>query len=447
MRLFSFTFLVICFNFLNAQTLDLETFATGFTDPLTIANAGDERLFVMEQGGVIKIVQPDGTVNPTPFLDISNLTNGGGERGLLGLAFDPDYATNGNFYVNYTNNSGDTVIANYTVSANPDVANTQGTILLTIDQPFGNHNGGCILFGPDGYLWISMGDGGSGGDPQDNAQDNNDLLGKMLRIDVDGDQYTIPTDNPFVAGGGQAEIWSTGLRNAWKFSFDAMNGDAWIADVGQGQIEEINTQPFSDAGLNYGWRCYEGNNEFNFDNCSTSTEFIFPIATYGHTGGRCSVTGGYVYRGAEFPNLIGKYIFADFCTSEFGTLDNNTISWHGSFAGVLPAGFGEDVNGELYVAGLQSGIIYKIVDSSMSVVEQEKWETSISPNPFKDKLQINSSHTFEKVYIYNMDGKEVFHTSNNSTSIEINLQNLPIGNYVMQLYSGNKIQSFKILKK
>src|SRR5690554_2313016 len=252
-----------------AQTIILTPFATGFSDPVEIAHCGDDRLFIVQQGGAIKVVNSDGSVNAENFLNLSSLISTGSERGLLGLAFHPNYESNGYFFVNYTNTSGNTVIARYSVSnSNPNVADpSSGVILLTINQPFSNHNGGCIKFGPDGYLWISMGDGGSGGDPNNNGQNKSSLLGKMLRIDVDGETYTSPSDNPFVGTDGADEIWAYGLRNAWKFSFDRETGDVWIADVGQNAIEEINHESSTEPGLNYGWRCYEGNNTYNTSGC------------------------------------------------------------------------------------------------------------------------------------------------------------------------------------
>ena len=251
--------ILLLFNNIYSQNVTLESFGPSFDDPVEIKHAGDDRLFIVEQPGEIKILNSNGTVNSTPFLDIRDeVSTNASERGLLGLAFHPNYPSTPYFFVNYTNNSGDTVIAKYSVSSDPDIANTNETILLTIDQPYSNHNGGCINFGPDGYLYIGMGDGGSGGDPQNYSQNLNSLLGKMLRIDVDnGDPYAIPNDNPY-----GDEIWASGLRNPWKFSFDT-NGDLWIADVGQYTWEEINLVTNDPGGLNYGWRCYEGNHTFN----------------------------------------------------------------------------------------------------------------------------------------------------------------------------------------
>ncbi|NUM49465.1 MAG: PQQ-dependent sugar dehydrogenase, partial [Anaerolineales bacterium] len=307
----------------------LTAFATGLSNPVAIAHAEDERLFVVERAGLIRIVQPNGSVLGTPFLDIQSLVlDNPNERGLLGLAFHPDYANNGYFYINYTRDDasaaldGDTVIARYQVSADPNVANpASAQILMVIDQPEWNHNGGMLAFSPiDGYLYIGMGDGGSGGDPWNNAQTTSVLLGKMLRIDVDGggtapdscgmtnQNYTVPADNPLADGAGGAcdEIWATGVRNPWRFSFDRVTGDLYIGDVGQGTWEEVNFQPAAGpGGENWGWRCYEGNHAYNTTGCGPIGSYDFPFFEYQHTSSRCSVTGGYVYRGSQFPVFYG----------------------------------------------------------------------------------------------------------------------------------------------
>jgi len=267
--LLSFGLLIVSF-FVQAQTIALQSFATGFSEPLEITHAGDSRLFVVQKGGLIRIVNANGSVNATPFLDLSTLVSTNSERGLLGLAFHPNYATNGFFFVNYSNTAGNTVIAKYSVSANANIANTTGTILMTINQPYSNHNGGSIKFGGDGYLYIAMGDGGSSGDPQGYSQNlsltninvvsnpSRIYLGKMLRIDVNttapGLNYGFPSTNPYVNEAGKQEIWAIGLRNPWKFSFNRLNGDLWIADVGQGSVEEIDkvVNPLT-AGLNFGF--------------------------------------------------------------------------------------------------------------------------------------------------------------------------------------------------
>ncbi len=435
---------VIFFSVVSfAQEFELQLFAEGFTSPVDIAHAGDDRLFVVQQSGQIRILNADGSINQTPFLNINSIISSGGERGLLGLAFAPDYATTGRFYIDYTNSAGNTVIARYTVSDNPDVANPDGTILLTIDQPFSNHNGGNIHFGPDGYLWISMGDGGSGGDPNGNGQNINALLGKILRIDVSGETYTSPADNPFVGEEGADEIWSYGVRNPWKFSFDRETGDVWIADVGQSAIEEINHRLSTEGGLNYGWRCYEGNNTYNTSNCADADTMTFPVASYNHTGGRCSITGGYVYRGSLYPNLTGTYFYADYCSGEIGVF---ALGQPAEFVTELPGTFittfGEDVNGELYVGG--SGKIYKIIGEEMSVNENQKSNVSVYPNPVNDYLNIKSDKKVKSVSIYTIDGR-LLNTFKNTK--KINLYNYASGNYIVIIDFEKMTKTIKITKK
>jgi glucose/arabinose dehydrogenase len=359
----------------QAQQVVLLNFASGLSGITDIKHAGDERLFVVEQQGRIKILDLNGTINPDNFLNITPKVSSGGERGLLGLAFSPDYANDGYFYVNYTNTSGNTVISRFSVSTNnPDKADSLSEmILMTINQPYTNHNGGHIAFGPDGYLYIGMGDGGSGGDPQDRSQNPTELLGKMLRIDPGGGgTYSVPASNPFVSNPGyQPEIWSLGVRNPWRFSFDRITGDLWIADVGQALWEEINFQPASSAGgENWGWRCYEGNAPHNLAGCLPVSNYDFPVHEYPHSGPNsgCSVSGGYVYRGAEYPSLFGRYFYADYCTGLLGSInvDNNCAgtmqnTYHGNIA-ISPTTFGEDVYGNLYIGG--AGSIKKIADTS-----------------------------------------------------------------------------------
>lgn len=445
MKAFLFLLFTISTFLLNAQTIELETVANGINNPVEIKHAGDDRLFIVEQTGRIKIIQADGTVNNTPFLNVSNLISSGGERGLLGLAFAPDYAETGRFYINYTNNSGDTTIARYTVSANPDVANSSGQVLLTIDQPFSNHNGGNIHFGQDGYLYISMGDGGYAGDPNNYGQNKNSLLGKMLRIDVSGENYTSPADNPFVGVAGADEIWAYGLRNAWKFSFDHATDEIWIADVGQNAIEEINVQSVESEGLNYGWRCYEGNDTYNPSGCANASTMIFPVATYSHSNGRCSITGGYVYRGTEFENMMGKYFFADYCSGEIGMVDENTLTWMVDIPNVFFTTFGVDYENNLYIAG--SGRIYKVIDSdAMSTTNVSLPKPQIYPNPAKDIVQIKNMESLDKIMIFSSEGKllkEIQQPNENQFSVA----EFPKGIYLIQLISGNKIHSYKIIKE
>ncbi|MFT6360088.1 MAG: glucose/arabinose dehydrogenase [Saprospiraceae bacterium] len=364
---------------LTAQIdLQLEEFANGFSGPLDLQHAGDDRLFVVEQNGAIKIIDADGNTLPTPFLDIDNIVNNNvNERGLLGLAFHPDYQTNGFFYVNYSNASGDTHISRFSVSADPNVADPDNeVVLMVVDQPFNNHNGGGLDFGPDGYLYIGLGDGGSGGDPQGNGQNTNTLLAKILRIDVDNDSpYAIPSDNPFVDDADILdEIWSIGMRNPWRFSFDRETGDLWIGDVGQNEFEEIDFEPAdSPGGLNYGWRCYEGFSTFNTSGCGNASEYTDPAWDYANNNsvGR-SVTGGYVYRGEEFPDLVGHYIYADFVSGRIWSLTpdgnggwNNVelLNWDNNQIG----SFGEDLNGEMYVVALQEGTVYKIMGACQAI--------------------------------------------------------------------------------
>ena len=423
-----------------AQEFTLELFAQGLNSPVELVHAGDDRLFVVEQGGRIKIINNDGTVNATPFLNISSKISIGGERGLLGLAFAPDYETSGRFYVNYTYTAGDTVIERYTVSGNPDVANSDGTVLLTIDQPFGNHNGGNIHFGPDGYLWISMGDGGSSGDPNNYGQNKNVLLGKMLRIDVSGDTYTSPSDNPFVGEDGADEIWAYGLRNAWKFSFDSETGDLWIADVGQNVIEEINKQSSETPGLNYGWRCYEGNNAYNTSGCDAPETMVFPIATYNHSGGRCSITGGYVYRGTTYPNLVGKYFFADYCSGEIGWVDGDTLEFRTDTNDFI-TGFGQDMSGQLYIVG--SGKVQKIVGQTMGVTDPNRIQISIHPNPTTNFVNITSNKPVDEIALYTMEGKLLEKHINLQ---KIDLSKYPKGVYIVTILSGKLQKTQKVIK-
>lgn len=427
----------------QSQTLNLQSFATGFSSPVEITHApNDSRLFVVQKGGLIRIVNTNGTVNSTPFLNVSGLSNGS-EQGLLGLAFHPNYASNGLFFINYTNTAGDTVIARYSVSSNPDVANPTGTILMTIDQPYSNHNGGTLKFGPDGYLYIGMGDGGSADDPQGYAQNmtvnpsfpSRIFLGKMLRIDVNsGTLYGIPPTNPYIGQAGKEEIWARGLRNPWKFSFSKVNGDLWIADVGQYDIEEINkiTYPFPNTGLNFGWRCYEGNVSYLTSGCEPMNTMTFPLAQYNHDSGRCSITGGFFYTGTTYPNLQNKYIFADYCSGEVGYInDANQVVWSYDSPGFITT-FGEDVNGELYVAS--SGILYRVIDTSLNTNEFQKSGIAVYPNPAKSILNIKNNSTFflNKIRIHDVTGKTIIKRDvNNSQMNSIEVSEIASGVYII----------------
>jgi len=354
-----------------AQEIVLEQVATGLQSPVSITHAGDSRLFITQQRGTIVIY--DGTgILPTPFLDIHDLVLCCGERGLLSVAFHPNYAENGFFYVNYTEISGPgtTVIARYSVSAtDPNRANPgSAKVLLRVSQPFANHNGGQLLFGPDGYLYIGMGDGGSQGDPGNRAQNLADRLGKMLRIDVNsGDPYGVPASNPLGGTGARSEIWAYGLRNPWRFAFDRGTGDLWIADVGQGLWEEIDFQPATSiGGENYGWRRMEGTHCFNPSNNCNDGSMVLPVIEYGHSDGACSVTGGYVYRGSRYQRLNGTYIYGDYCNgmiwgatrSSGGTVTSRLLIDTNMFIST----FGEDFSGEVYVADYVNGRLHHIAD-------------------------------------------------------------------------------------
>jgi glucose/arabinose dehydrogenase len=345
--------------------IELVVVATGLNSPVHLAAPpGDQRLFVVEQGGRIRIIQ-DGQLLGGSFLDISADVSSGGERGLLSLAFHPDYTTNGYFYVNYTDPSGDTRVVRYTVSGNPNLADAASDkLILTVAQPFGNHNGGLVTFGPDGMLYVGMGDGGDAGDPQDHGQDRNTLLGALLRIDVDGgDPYAIPPDNPFV---GQAmtrdEIWAYGLRNPWRFSFDAPGGVMYVADVGQNRWEEVNAVATTDAGVNYGWRVMEGTQCFNPSVGCDQTGLELPVLEYSHSQG-CSVTGGHAYRGSVLTGLTGHYFYGDYCSGwirSFRLQNGEATSprtWDLGSVGRITS-FGVDAANELYVLSDQ-GTVYR----------------------------------------------------------------------------------------
>ena len=423
----------ICYNSSFSQSVLLESFGPSFNSPVEIKNAGDERLFVVEKSGKIKILNQNGSVNSTPFLDIEDrVSTNANERGLLGLAFHPNYPENPFFFVNYTNNSGATTISKFSVSANQDIANDSETILLEINQPYANHNGGCINFGPDGNLYIGMGDGGSGGDPQNFSQNTESLLGKMLRINVNSGAYSIPENNPY-----GDEIWSVGLRNPWKFSFDSLNGDLWIADVGQNEFEEINMVQNNPANINYGWRCYEGNEPYNLSGCPDEG-LTFPVSTYSHYSSgdfKCSITGGYVYRGNQISGLNGVYFFADYCSGEIGLLSKNeNDEWDMSLAFPNINGswvsFGEDINGELYIASINGGI-YKIIDAALSNNEIDSNTLNYFPNPFQDYIQINSDRPIN-IELYDLSGRKLREFKNYNQEI-LDLGFLNKGTYIIKV--------------
>jgi glucose/arabinose dehydrogenase len=350
--------------------LTTNTVASGLASPLDLqAPPGDRsRLFVVERGGRIRIVKSRQVLG-TPFLDLSGRITSGGERGLLGLAFHPRYAENGRFFVNYTNPNGDTHISEFRVSSNPDAADAGSErILLTVDQPFANHNGGGLAFGGDGMLYAGLGDGGSGGDPLGNGQNLSTRLGKMLRLDVDRPGL-VPPDNPFVATAGAApEIWAYGLRNPWRFSFDRGTGDLYIGDVGQDSFEEIDVETAPrHGGQDYGWNVMEGTHCYNSASCSTAA-LTLPVFEYCHDAG-CSVTGGVVYRGCRLPGYAGAYFYGDYCSAFVRSFryQNGAVSderdWTNSLGQGLSSisSFGVDAEGEIYILDLDRGSVNKVV--------------------------------------------------------------------------------------
>ncbi len=351
------------------QKITLDEVVSGLFKPTSLTNAGDRRLFATEQAGRILILDGNGIL-PEPFLDIVDRVGSVSlEQGLLSIAFHPNYPDDGRIFVNYTDRAGSTVVSSFQVSPeNINKANTSSEqLILKITQPFENHNGGQLQFGPDGYLYIGMGDGGSAGDPLNSGQDLSTLLGAILRLDVDTeDPYTLPLDNPFVGRDSiRNEIWASGLRNPWRFSFDRWSGDLFIADVGQNQWEEINFQPFaSSGGENYGWNVLEATHCFLQGSCDSS-EYVLPVAEYDHIEGGCSVTGGYVYRGENYPEMSGNYLFGDYCSgriwSLFRSSDGEWILNDVLDSDLAISSFGEDSSGELYVLDHNGGSIFRVV--------------------------------------------------------------------------------------
>jgi hypothetical protein len=451
MRFLLTAVLSVCFLFCSAQPeLVLVDKLEGFTRPVDITGAGDgsNRLFVVEQPGRIRVIdQTTGMIQTSDFIDLRNIVrDAGNEQGLLGLAFHPDFQNNGYFFVNFssdgevTPNRGETVIARYTATGpNLDVVETDTRkIILTIIQPFSNHNGGGIAFGPDGYLYIGMGDGGSGGDPEDNGQDPQSLLGKMLRIDVDvaddATLYEIPADNPFVGDNSVLdEIWALGLRNPWRISFDRMTNDLWIADVGQVAREEIDLQPASSTGgENYGWDCREGLTDYPSTGsspgsasslCGNGSVYTDPIFDYprSSTTGGFSITGGFVYRGTQAEDLLGYYICADYASANFFLISPDTGNGRSlTVQRNLPisdiSSFGEDDEGNLYVANLAEGSIHRIrgemIPVSTVAAENSAGGPRIYPNPIHRDFNISIPELQQagtvNVRVFSSSGKLVY---------------------------------------
>ncbi|MBK9272092.1 MAG: PQQ-dependent sugar dehydrogenase [Saprospiraceae bacterium] len=438
-KIFSILLILISHFSLAQNAIRLTQVTGNLSLPVYLTHAGDDRIFVIEKQGRIRIIQ-NGILLPDPYLNIvSKVNSRGNEQGLLGMAFHPDYASNGKFYVNYSaQGAGNTIVAEYLVRPNnPNKADSLSErILINIPQPYGNHNGGCIKFGMDRYLYIGMGDGGSGGDPQNYAQNPKSLLGKMLRIDVDTTVgYKIPPSNPFVGSLSLLpEIWSIGLRNPWRFSFDRLTGDQWIGDVGQGEWEEINFQASnSSGGENYGWRCYEGDATFNLNGCAPRNTYVFPVIAYKGDESvlGCSVTGGYVYRADSCSYLYGKYIYGDYCSGIVWGLDrqsdtsfnNQRMYTHTRFR---LSSFGEDHAGNLYLVdigtGGPNGAIFRISDTcNLSIRE-------IISNPSCD------GKSDGKIEITNGGSNLKFLWSNGDSTASI--QNLAAGSYSVTVSQG-----------
>ena len=361
----------------SAAAVKLTVVATGLSNPVLVTspNDGTHRLFIVQQTGSIRIVQ-NGVLQPGTFINLASSVSKGGEQGLLGLAFHPSFKTNRKFYINFTDVHGATVVREYKASpTNPNrVQKGSGRTIIRIAQPYSNHNGGNLAFGPDGYLYIGMGDGGSGGDPGNRAQNINSLLGKMLRLNINGTSgskaYRIPSTNPYVGKAGLDEIWQRGLRNPWRFSFDKVTGSLWIGDVGQNRYEEVDravkTSTGDGRGYNWGWHVMEGFHCYApSSGCSTSGKRL-PLLEYSHsTNGRCAITGGYVYRGTAIPSLAGWYVYGDYCSGEVLAVSSTAssrpapVTLFGTGSGRLVSSFGQDWAGELYVVDL-GGTVYRI---------------------------------------------------------------------------------------
>ncbi|WP_415189717.1 PQQ-dependent sugar dehydrogenase [Psychroserpens sp.] len=420
--------LASCFMSLTfAQDISIESFAPGLSNPVNFKHAGDDRLFVTERRGTITVINADGSVNAFSFLNIDDrVTNSGSEQGLLAMAFHPNYTSNGFFYINYIDHNEDTVISRFTRSSINVADPNSGVILLNIVQPFVKHNGGNMHFRPDGYMYITLGDGGAVGDPENRAQSLNTLLVKIFRIDVDATEmgsYDIPLDNPFFGDtAALGEMWAYKLRNTGNFYFDRTTGDLWSADVGDSQIEEINKvdAPSTD-GENYGWKCFEGNSTFvSQTSCSTITHKA-PVTQYTHSStGECSITRDYVYRIPIQTTLQGLYFFVDSCNDSIGfaegaTPRNYDISFIENYSEFSISAFGEDINGELYRPSLFQGSLFKLKDVDLRVQDQSVTKRNMFPNPVKDVLTfdaVSTSNQIESITIHDTQGELIATHSN-----------------------------------
>ncbi|MCB0508694.1 MAG: PQQ-dependent sugar dehydrogenase [Chitinophagales bacterium] len=427
-------FLLFCISSFAQPKIKLDTFTSSVPKVIDIANDGfTSRLFIADQSGRIFVYDSNGVKLDT-FINIQSKVQFNGEEGLLGLTFHPNYKNNGYFYVYYTKkNSTDNAVFRYKVSGNPNRANSDSELLvINLPHPtFTNHNGGCIKFGNDGYLYISVGDGGSGNDPNNNAQNKNTILGKMLRIDVNDfdTTYTIPTSNPFYSQTNvRKEIWAYGIRNGWRFSFDRQTNDLWLADVGQSALEEVNFQAAnSTGGENYGWRCYEGNNPNILTGCGNASNYVFPIFQYDHsTNGGIAITGGFVYRGNKYKDLQGYYLCADYASDNFWAIKKdgnifNSTALGKPLSGITISSFGEDIRGELYVTNISNGIIYKIRElCSPFAIQFSDIKQPTCNNATNGSLQIIST---------NSNGNVQYNWNNGNSGNTIN--NLAAGQYIV----------------
>ena len=443
-----------------------------FTAPVFLTHAGDatNRIFVVQQNGFIRVFPNDTNASAyTTFLDLSNKILFGGERGLLGLAFHPNYSSNRYFYVDYTRSGdGATIISRFqTQAGNPNKADSLSELILfTIPQPYSNHNGGMVMFGQDGYLYIGMGDGGLGGDPGNRAQNTMELLGKILRVDVNnpsgGNNYGIPPGNPYNGTNGRQEIFCIGMRNPWRFSQDLVTGKIYCGDVGQDAWEEVDT---ISVGKNYGWRCYEGNHPYNTSGCGPIGNYTFPIKEYQNIGSDCSITGGYVYRGSRVSWLVGRYVYGDYCSRKVHKLllSGGVVSDTGQI-GTAPSGilsYGVDQNNELYMC-CANGVIYKFVNTIIGIngnggnVPVDFILEQNYPNPFNPTTNIKFSivnNGFVTLSVYNLTGQEIGNLINENMSpgtynIEWKPENIPSGVYVYRLtVNGNSLDRKMVLVK
>jgi glucose/arabinose dehydrogenase len=443
------------------------SYVTGFSTPVKVTNANDNsnRLFVVEQGGTIRIIR-NGTLQAQPFLDISAKTEANGEQGLLSVAFPPRFRQHRFFFVYYTDLNGNVTVARYQVSAsNADSAVvTSEKILLNLPKPSGftNHNGGDMHFGKDNFLYITIGDGGGGGDPFNNSQDGNSLFGKMLRLNVvknSAPYYSVPATNPFVNDPAvRDEIYALGLRNPWRWSFDRLTGDVWIADVGQDKFEEVNyLTPTNAKGANYGWRCYEGNANYNLSGCSPSSNYDFPIFAYGHNfiNGGYSITGGYVYRGTQYPSLQGYYLCADFISSNLWKIaPNGSGGWNINRQNCPNSlvSFGEDESGELYALAL-NGTLYKVSAAASPIAIKQSastYQSFVFPTVVQNgQITIQTDGVSGQLHILNMNGKMVYQQPVTGTfgNLRIQLPHLTAGTYFVQLLSETSSRQQKIIIK